>query len=80
MGGDSTIPGHNRFEVVSEIVSEVDSYIGWPGQALSHKCGGIEIRSLRRVAQEQMGSRFDLRASTTSCSTRAACPCDCGRS
>lgn len=45
-----------------EIGTEVDRYIGWPGQALSYKLGEIEIRALRAEAEQKLGSRFDLRA------------------
>lgn len=45
-----------------ETVNEVDRYIIWPGQALSYKIGQREIESLRRLASDRLGSRFDLRA------------------
>jgi uncharacterized protein (DUF885 family) len=45
-----------------EITTEVDRYIGWPGQALSYKLGELKIRELRAKAEKAMGERFDLRA------------------
>ncbi|MFZ2028779.1 MAG: DUF885 domain-containing protein, partial [Vitreimonas sp.] len=45
-----------------EIQTEVDRYIGWPGQALSYKTGEMEILALRHHAEETLGSRFDIRA------------------
>ena len=45
-----------------EVVTEVDRYIGWPGQALSYKVGELEFRGLRRHAEDRLGPRFDLRA------------------
>ncbi|AVP99594.1 DUF885 domain-containing protein [Ahniella affigens] len=45
-----------------EIGTEVDRYIGWPGQALSYKLGEIEIRKLRAEAEQKLGTKFDLRA------------------
>jgi uncharacterized protein (DUF885 family) len=45
-----------------EVTTEVDRYIGWPGQALSYKVGEMEFRRLRTEAQNQLGTRFDLRA------------------
>ena len=44
-----------------EIETEVDRYISWPGQALSYKLGEIEIKRLRRQAEDELGDRFDLR-------------------
>jgi uncharacterized protein (DUF885 family) len=45
-----------------EIVTEVDRYIGIPGQALAYKVGQREILRLRAMAQAQLGSAFDIRA------------------
>jgi uncharacterized protein (DUF885 family) len=46
----------------SNVVNEVDRYIGWPGQALAYKLGQLEILRLRRSAEQQLGARFDLKA------------------
>ena len=44
-----------------EINTETDRYISWPGQALSYKIGEIKIRELRKKAEEELGSKFNIR-------------------
>ena len=45
-----------------EIVSEVERYIVYPGQALAYKVGELQFLSLRREAKDALGDRFDVRA------------------
>ncbi|MCY4162373.1 MAG: DUF885 domain-containing protein [Flavobacteriaceae bacterium] len=45
-----------------EINTEVDRYISWPGQALSYKIGELKIRELRKMAESELGSDFEIRA------------------
>lgn len=45
-----------------EIVTEVDRYIGMPGQALAYKVGQREILRLRADAEARLGQRFTLPA------------------
>jgi uncharacterized protein (DUF885 family) len=43
-----------------EIVTEVDRYIGMPGQALAYKVGQREILRLRAGAERTLGPAFDI--------------------
>jgi uncharacterized protein (DUF885 family) len=43
------------------IVTEVDRYIVWPGQACGYELGRREIARLREVARNDLGPDFDLR-------------------
>jgi uncharacterized protein (DUF885 family) len=43
------------------IVTEVDRYIVWPGQACGYELGRREIARLREVARNELGADFDLR-------------------
>lgn len=45
-----------------EIETEVDRYIGWPGQALSYYLGEMAIRQGRAKAEKALGAKFNIRA------------------
>lgn len=45
---------------IHEINTEIDRYIGWPGQAVSYKIGEIKIRELRKRAEESI-EEFDIK-------------------
>ncbi len=44
-----------------EVNTEIDRYIGWPGQALSYKMGELKIRELRETTSKALRHKFDLR-------------------
>lgn len=44
-----------------ECQTEVERYIGWPGQAVSYKIGEITIRKLRKKAEVALGQNFNIR-------------------
>ncbi|MFH5231113.1 DUF885 domain-containing protein [Antrihabitans spumae] len=44
-----------------EIVTEIDRYIGMPGQALAYKVGQREILRLRADAEARLGDQFDIK-------------------
>jgi uncharacterized protein (DUF885 family) len=45
----------------AEVVSEIDRYISWPGQALSYYLGKVAITRARARAERTAGAAFDLR-------------------
>ena len=61
---DQMVEYFHRYTAMDEpnIQSEVDRYIGWPGQALAYKLGQLEILKLRDAARRRLGAKFDIRA------------------
>lgn len=46
---------------MSDVVSEIERYIVWPGQALAYKVGMIKIMELRKKTKKELGERYDIR-------------------
>ena len=44
-----------------EINTEINRYIGWPGQAVSYKIGELKIRELRTRAEKALGDSFEIK-------------------
>ncbi len=44
----------------SDVVSEIERYIGMPGQATSYKIGMMKILELREKAKTALGDKFNL--------------------
>ena len=61
---DQMIEYFHKYTAMDEpnIQTEVDRYIGWPGQALAYKIGQLEILKLREEAKQKLGEKFDIRA------------------
>lgn len=49
-------------ESEAAVTYEVDRYIAVPGQATAYLTGSLEIQRLRRMAEERLGDRFNIKA------------------
>ena len=45
----------------TDIESEINRYIAWPGQANAYMLGMLEFRRLRELAEAELGADFELR-------------------
>jgi uncharacterized protein (DUF885 family) len=46
---------------MSDVESEIERYIVWPGQALAYKVGMLKIMELRTKAEKALGEKYDIR-------------------
>ena len=52
----------NCFMAPNEVENEICRYITWPGQACAYKIGQLKIKELRKLAEKELGDRFDVKA------------------
>jgi uncharacterized protein (DUF885 family) len=45
----------------SEVTTEIERYIVWPGQATGYKIGMIKILEFRDKAMNELGAQFDIK-------------------
>ncbi|HKV03740.1 MAG TPA: DUF885 domain-containing protein [Candidatus Acidoferrales bacterium] len=57
-------------------IAEIDRYIVWPAQALGYMIGRLKIQELRRSAEQELGSRFEIRAFHDAVLDQGALPLD----
>ncbi|WP_417316725.1 DUF885 domain-containing protein [Emcibacter sp.] len=50
----------NTGQAMSDVVSEIERYMVWPGQALAYKVGMLKILELREKAKKELGGKFDI--------------------
>jgi uncharacterized protein (DUF885 family) len=51
----------NTATTKANVTNEIDRYISWPGQALAYMIGRREIVRLRKIAEQRLGPKFDIR-------------------
>ncbi len=51
----------NTGMTTTEVTTEIERYIVWPGQACAYKIGMMKILELREKAKKKLGNHFDLK-------------------
>lgn len=51
----------NEAESEASIIAEIERYMAIPGQALSYKIGQLKILELRKKAEKELGTKFDIK-------------------
>lgn len=51
----------NTGMATSEVITEIERYIVWPGQACAYKIGMLKILELREKAKMKLGDQFELK-------------------
>ena len=51
----------NTGMTTTEVTTEIERYIVWPGQACAYKIGMLKILELREFAKKELGNQFDLK-------------------
>jgi len=46
---------------LSDVTSEIERYMAWPGQALGYKLGMLKFVELRKTAEQELGEKFDIK-------------------
>ncbi len=52
----------NTGQAMSDVVSEIERYMVWPGQALTYKVGMLKILELCEKAKTALGDKFNIGA------------------
>ena len=53
--------GRNSALSLHNVLTEIDRYVSWPGQALAYKMGELKLLELRARAEQALGAKFDIR-------------------
>ncbi len=65
---------NNTGMVESDVTAEIERYFVMPGQATAYKVGMTKILELRKLAQAELGERFDIRSFHNVVLTNGAMP------